>query len=163
MTQAFSRHGMRGSVNLTRIQRLACVGICLFSALGALGQEKASSHIIEFKPNPAGGGFQSGSNVPLLYAPDPQYTEAARIANVKDAVVLRGLLGVDGCVRQLKIVRHLGYGLDESATYAVERWKFRPYRKDGVPTESMIQIEVKFDPSWSPFITNLPTKPCGQK
>jgi TonB family protein len=153
---------MKGSVNLKLIQRLARMGICLLSVVGAMGQEKASSHIIEFRPNPAGGGFQSGPNVPLLYAPDPQYTESARIANVKDAVVLRGVLGVDGCVRHLKIVRRVGYGLDESATYAVERWKFRPYRKDGVPMESTIQIEVKFDPSWSPFITNLPTKPCGQ-
>jgi TonB family protein len=96
----------------------------------------------------ASGHYDVGKGVTqspiVLYSPDPPYTAAALNANVKGTVVLRVVIGTDGCAHQLKILKKLGYGLDDSAKEAVLRWKFR---KPAKPRK--MQVEVNFDPLWS--------------
>ncbi len=94
----------------------------------------------------------------LVYSPDPEYTKAARTDKVKGTVLLDGTLGKDSCVRGIRIVRRLGYGLDENAVYAVQRWKF-----EARPTEIRLLIEVNFDPNWSPDRASLPENMCGEQ
>jgi TonB family protein len=98
-----------------------------------------------------------------LYAPDPEYTAEARQSQVKGTVIVWGALRVDGCLRDLRIVRKLGYRLDESAMRAVSHWRFVPYLKNGVPTETEINIEVNFDPTFTPLGEMVGGEPCGLK
>ena len=131
--------------------------------LAAGVEQHAWFHAIEYQDSPAGRSRIGAPPVHALYAPSPEYMKEAREANVKGTVVLEGTLGRDGCLRDVKLVRVLGYGLDESALVAVQRWRFKPLLKNGVPTETKVAGELNFDPAWSPdrSISNEPT--CAEK
>lgn len=104
-----------------------------------------------------------GPPVHAVYAPLPQYTQKAQAAKVVGALVLDATLGVDGCVRDVKMVRRLGFGLDETAIEAVLRWRFHPFLKNGAPAETKGRGELSFDPSWSPLRSLSKEKKCGVK
>jgi len=80
----------------------------------------------------------------LCDAPDPQYTAEAAKDNVKGTVVLRYTLGVDGCARDIEVVRGLGQGLDQAAVSALERFRWQRRTKPTLAT-----IEINFDPQTS--------------
>jgi TonB family protein len=80
----------------------------------------------------------------ICYDPDPQYTDQAAKANIKGTVRLTATLGTDGCADKIKVVGSLGYGLDEAAVFALERFRFRKPAKP-VP----INVEFDFDPRFS--------------
>lgn len=94
-----------------------------------------------------GGAYRVGGGVSaprVLSAPDPDYSEEARKAKYQGTVVLWCIVGPDGRVRDVKVQRSLGLGLDEKAIEAVRQWKFEPARKDGQPVAVQIGIEVNF-------------------
>src|SRR3989442_10294052 len=76
---------------------------------------------------------------------EPQYSEAARAARVQGTVVLEAVISADGVPRVVRVVRSLGYGMDESAIAALERWRFNPARKDGVPVNVSLNVEFNFN------------------
>lgn len=80
----------------------------------------------------------------VIYMPDPEYSEQARRKKIQGVVVLSVTVAVDGSTRDIKIVKGLGYGLDEKAVEAARRWKFKPALKDGEPIEKEIAAEVSF-------------------
>jgi outer membrane biosynthesis protein TonB len=51
----------------------------------------------------------------LIRKTAPEYTAKARRANSEGTVVLYVEVGVDGRVHNLRVIRHLGLGLDEKA------------------------------------------------
>ena len=80
----------------------------------------------------------------ICYAPDPQYTQEALKAKVKGIVRLTAMVGTNGCAADIKVVGSLGYGLDESAVFALKRFRFRQ------PAKPMsIAVEFDFDPQLS--------------
>jgi TonB family protein len=94
-----------------------------------------------------GGAYRVGGGVSAprtLYAPDPEYSEEARKAKYQGTVILWVVVGPDGRVHDMKVVRPLGLGLDEKALEAVKQWKFEPARKDGQPVAVQINVEVNF-------------------
>jgi TonB family protein len=74
----------------------------------------------------------------------PKYSKEALRAKLEGTVVLSLVVDDHGRPQTLKIVRALGLGLDEKATEAVEKWKFKPGMKDGKPVPVMATIEVNF-------------------
>ena len=94
-----------------------------------------------------GGAYRVGGGVSApraIYQPDPEYSEEARKAKYQGTVVLWCVVGPDGRVKEVKIQRSLGLGLDEKAIEAVKTWKFEPSRKDGAPVAVQINVEVNF-------------------
>jgi TonB family protein len=79
-----------------------------------------------------------------VHTPDPDYSEAAKQSHYQGTVVLWMVVGSDGAVCDIRIVRALGLGLDEQAVKAVQTWKFRPALKDGKPVDVQINVEVNF-------------------
>jgi uncharacterized protein len=78
--------------------------------------------------------------------PKPQYTEAARQAGISGVVLLQCVVRKDGSADTFKILKGLGYGLDQSAIDTISSsWHFKPGTKDGVPVDVYIQIEISFD------------------
>ncbi|HEY3593001.1 MAG TPA: energy transducer TonB [Polyangiaceae bacterium] len=63
----------------------------------------------------------------------PQYTDDARAAGVEGRVRVEVTLNTDGDVVAARVVEGLGHGLDESATVALKRAKFRPITRCGKP------------------------------
>lgn len=77
--------------------------------------------------------------------PDPLYSDEARKVKLQGSVLLRVLVGAEGRVHDVRVVRGLGGGLDESAVQTVRSWIFIPAR-DATrrPIASWIQIETSF-------------------
>ena len=54
------------------------------------------------------------------------------------------VIGADGRVRDVRVQRSLGFGLDEKALEAVRTWKFQPATLDERPVAVQINVEVRF-------------------
>lgn len=79
-----------------------------------------------------------------IYDPDPEYSEEARKAKFGGNVMLTLVVDPSGRARDIRVVRSLGMGLDEKALEAVEKWKFTPGMKDGMPVAVQVNVEVSF-------------------
>lgn len=103
----------------------------------------------------SGGGIGSGIGpyvvgngvkAPVILAkPPPAYTEEARKARAEGLVVLSAIIRRNGTVDSFKVVRGLGYGLDESAISTIAtKWRFKPGTLNGAPVDVSANIEVSF-------------------
>ncbi len=82
---------------------------------------------------------------PLLISKvEPEYSLEARKAKIEGSVLLRFIVDLNGRARDIRVIRGLGFGLDENAMRAVSEWRFRPAIKDGVPVEYTAMAEVSF-------------------
>jgi protein TonB len=79
-----------------------------------------------------------------IYAPEPEFSEEARIAKFQGEVTLLVTIGTDGRARNLSVVRSVGMGLDQKALDAVRTWRFEPAKKDGRPVAVQMNIIVNF-------------------
>jgi protein TonB len=81
----------------------------------------------------------------VIYKPLPYYTEEARKARAEGIVLIQAVVRKDGSVDSFKILRGLGYGLDESAINTIAtKWRFKPGTRNGVPVDVQANIEVTF-------------------
>jgi protein TonB len=96
----------------------------------------------------AGGGpYRPGSGVEpprLLREVKAQYTDDARKRGITGGVLLEVVIKSDGSVGDVKVLRGLGYGLDERAMSAVRNWRFAPARRLGSPVDVIVEVEVEF-------------------
>lgn len=81
----------------------------------------------------------------ILDKPEPTYTEAARKAGVTGTVVIKGVFSSSGEVKNLVVVRALGYGLTSKAVQAARRIRFTPAGKEGRPVSMYVQMEYNFN------------------
>lgn len=89
-----------------------------------------------------GGGVSSP--IPLVQ-PLPLYTEEARKARIEGIVLLQAIIRKDGSVDSFRVIRGLGYGLDESAINTIAtKWRFKPGMISGQPVDVQANIEVTF-------------------
>jgi TonB family protein len=79
----------------------------------------------------------------LVHSVDPVYPPEAAAQNLHGPVVLQAMIGRDGSVQDLKMVR--GYfGLGRAAIAAVKQWRFQPYMLNGHPAETQTVLTVYF-------------------
>jgi periplasmic protein TonB len=102
-----------------------------------------------------GGGIGSGVGpyvvgngvnppVPLIQT-RPNYTEDARKARAEGIVLLQAIVRKDGTVDSFRVLRSLGYGLDEQAIQTIAtKWRFKPGTKNGQAVDVIANIEVTF-------------------
>jgi TonB family protein len=77
----------------------------------------------------------------------PRYPEAARTIGAAGRVVVRALVGKDGKVKEVTILKSFGNpACEEAALSAAKKWEFKPATKDGVPFEQRISIPFDFRP-----------------
>jgi TonB family protein len=115
--------------------------VSIRKALGAQNQTETKA------PSPGSGTYKvgNGTTAPsVLIKGEPIYSEDARVAKYQGKVVLYVEVGSDGMPHNIRIVRGLGFGLDENAVDAVSQWKFKPGTRDGVPVTVAATIEVNF-------------------
>lgn len=75
---------------------------------------------------------------------DPEYSFQAREANVQGTVVFQIIVDEQGRPANLSVLSPLGFGLDERAQAAIEKWQFAPGIKEGKPVSVLSTIEVNF-------------------
>ena len=80
----------------------------------------------------------------IIRKPEPTYTERARRGRISGVVRLRALLGADGTVKGVSIIKGLGGGLSEKAEEAARRIRFTPATLDGRPVSQFVTLEYNF-------------------
>lgn len=100
---------------------------------------------------PGGDGTARGPYVPGLvpprcsYCPSPTYTDEARHGKVQGSVTLQVLVGADGRAQDVRIVKGIGFGLDERAVETVRSWKFIAARDGAKHTvAAWVTVEAVF-------------------
>ena len=79
----------------------------------------------------------------LIHTIDPVYPPEAMSQKLHGPVVLQALIGRDGSVEELKIVR--GYFiLGRAAIAAVKQWRFQPYSSGGHSASTQTTITISF-------------------
>lgn len=94
-------------------------------------------------------GFSGASMAPavapvLIFKVEPEFSEEARKAKLQGVVMLYAEVDTNGRLRNIRVTRGLGLGLEEKALEAVKQWRFRPGYRDGKPVVAAAAIEVNF-------------------
>jgi len=91
------------------------------------------------------GRFVGSLTAPvLLWKMEPAYADEARKAKIQGTVVLYVEIDAGGHARNIRVRQSVGFGLDERAIEAVERWRFRPAYRNGKPVPAGALVEVNF-------------------
>lgn len=102
------------------------------------------------QPLVLGGGIATGAVVPPsidpgVTNPPPAYPEASRRAGEQGIVGVLITVAPDGTVSAVQVTQSSGFpALDEAARRAVQRWRFRPGQRAGVPVTASIRTAVHF-------------------
>ena len=78
-----------------------------------------------------------------VFQPKPAYPQLAVIAHVQGTVVLEAIIGKDGTIQDLQVLR--GHPLlVRAALDAVKTWRYQPTLLDSEPVEVLTEIDVNF-------------------
>jgi protein TonB len=78
-----------------------------------------------------------------LYQPPPVYPPLAMMARIQGTVVLQAIIGIDGSVKDLKVLS--GHPLlVRAAIDAVRTWRYQPTLLNTEPVEVLTEIDVNF-------------------
>jgi len=103
--------------------------------LGLLGEGKEKGYRVPVPDN----------RVIVLHGAPARYTNAARKAKEQGTIVVLVEFRTDGTIKVLKIVRGLGFGLNEQAVAAVQKIIFLPEIKDGTFVKMSSNLEFSFN------------------
>jgi periplasmic protein TonB len=95
-----------------------------------------------------GGGLMSvggGVSAPVVIrSVEPEFTQEAREANFQGNVSIQLIVDAQGNPQDIRLVHHLGMGLEQRAIEAVRQYKFKPAMYQGHPVAVQIVIDVDF-------------------
>ncbi|HHQ48983.1 MAG TPA: energy transducer TonB, partial [Acidobacteria bacterium] len=82
----------------------------------------------------------------LIKQVKPEYPPLARRTKASGEVRLRALVGPDGSVEKVQILKvsRTGVGFEKAAERAVRQWRYRPATKRGVKVRMWIPIRIPF-------------------
>ena len=93
---------------------------------------------------PSEGEFVYYEDAPApVTAPPPVYPEFAREAQIQGKVTLHVLVGKDGRVKNVKVIRGVT-GLNDAAVEAVKKWVFKPALSNNKPVAVWVEVPVDF-------------------
>jgi TonB family protein len=116
-------------------------------AVSRVGLGASSTEVADNAPAAGEGALRGNvraTKPKAIYAPVPPFSDEARKAKVQGTILLAVTVTASGDVADVKVVKGLGSGLDESAIATVRTWKFKPGTEDGTPVKSEINVEVSF-------------------
>jgi periplasmic protein TonB len=109
-----------------------------------LGTAGKDSLVIRGDDLPSEGEFVYYEDAPApVTQVQPTYPEMAREANVQGRVVLHVLVGKDGRVKNVKVIRSVTM-LDQAAVEAVRKWVFKPALSNNKPVAVWVEVPVDF-------------------
>jgi TonB family protein len=82
--------------------------------------------------------------VEITYKPNPVYTDEARSLKLEGEVLLEVNFSATGTLHVNRVVKGLGHGLDEAATAAANKMRFKPALRSGQPVDSTAIVHVVF-------------------
>jgi TonB family protein len=99
-----------------------------------------------------GGGV---STPKVVHKVDPAYSHEAERDRVQGTALYRVIVDKSGRPRDIELLSPIGYGLDEKGTEAIQKWRFAPGMKDGMPVSVLAQIEINFRFPGLPFDSKM--------
>jgi len=75
---------------------------------------------------------------------DPGYSEEARRERIEGKLTLRVKIDAEGRVVDVRVIKGLGYGLDERAVAAMRKTRWKPAKADGQPVGTEITYTLNF-------------------
>lgn len=76
---------------------------------------------------------------------NPTYPKEARAKKIQGTVVIDAVIGKDGAIKNLHVVKTPSKSLSESALKAVRTWQYQPYHLNGEPVEVKTTINVVYN------------------
>ena len=80
----------------------------------------------------------------IISKPTPVYTPEARAKRIEGEVLLEVVFEATGKIQVLRVIRGLGYGLDDAAVRAAQQIRFKPALQDGRPSDSTAVLHIIF-------------------
>lgn len=85
------------------------------------------------------------SDADYLQNPKPAYPAISKRLGEQGKVVIRVLIGADGIAQRAEIRQSSGYDrLDQAALTTVQRWRYVPGKRGGVPEAMWFNIPINF-------------------
>jgi len=110
--------------------------VCVFVILAIGSQLRGQTPPIRIGP---------GVTAPrLLRKVEPEFSPLARSDHVQGNVVVQLVVTEKGRAGDIQVISPLGYGLDENAIAAIQKWEFAPGKKDGMAVSVRATVEVNF-------------------
>nr|MBA2677592.1 energy transducer TonB [Ktedonobacteraceae bacterium] len=95
-----------------------------------------------------GGGVMSvggGVAAPqVIYRVKPEFPDAAVRAGFQGSVSLQFIVDTQGNPQDIRVVHHVGMGLEEKAIAALRQYRFKPGMYQGHPVPVQMAIGVDF-------------------
>ena len=95
-------------------------------------------------PEPGGAAPREMRPPEVVRKVDPKYVAAAAADRVEGTVRLFGVIGKDGHVGGIALLRQLDDRLDRTAQEALAKWEFTPAMRDGVAVDVDAIFEIPF-------------------
>lgn len=92
------------------------------------------------KPVRIGGQLKAPA---LIHRVEPKYPDIAVIAKVSGVVILEAVVGADGSVESVHVLRSVKF-LDAAAIEAVQQWRYSPLVLNGIPTPFILTVTLSF-------------------
>ena len=113
------------------------------------------SGLVVNEPPPPAPSVAPAARVPLrpggivsqprrTYYAAPSYPAIAQAARVSGIVILEAVIGEDGTVRDVRVLRSTPL-LDQAAIDAVKQWRYTPTLLNGQPVPIVMTVTVGFD------------------
>lgn len=93
--------------------------------------------------DPVRPGGQVKAPARVTYAA-PVYPAIAIAARVSGTVIVEAIIGVDGSVRDARVLRSIPL-LDDAALTAVRQWHYTPTTLNGIPVAVVMTVSVRFE------------------
>jgi protein TonB len=112
--------------------------------VGLSGSGKDSLVIANTDDMPSEGEFVYYEDEPTpVTRVDPTYPEFAREAQIQGKVTLHVLVGKDGRVKSVKVIKGVT-GLNEAAVDAIKKWVFKPALSNNKPVAVWVEVPMDF-------------------
>ncbi len=80
-----------------------------------------------------------------IYAPDPEYSEAARRKNISGTATYAVAVDENGLVSEALLIRSLEPTLNFKGAMAIREWRFQPAMFQGNSVPSAVHIDISFE------------------
>ena len=116
----------------------------LNTPVGVSGSGKDSLVIASSDDMPSEGEFVYYEDEPTpVTRVEPTYPEFAREAQIQGKVTLHVLVGKDGRVKNVKVIKGVT-GLNEAAVDAIKKWVFKPALSNNKPVAVWVEVPMDF-------------------
>ncbi|MGC2698053.1 MAG: TonB family protein [Candidatus Angelobacter sp.] len=94
--------------------------------------------------NPSGHAESDLSAPEAITKVDPAYPQDLMHDRIEGVVVLYAVIRSDGSVNEVRVLEGFDERLNENARRALQKWRFRPGTKDGIPIDIEAVVRVPF-------------------